>query len=115
VPPDERTPRDQARAQIQEFRRITAAAVGELRSQQVRDTYASLSLEELIDLHIAQLTDSDDPNRPSRKQRIEKVYNDFSNNIEALKQAPPDQFRRHDSATDANTDPSGADDSGSSP
>jgi hypothetical protein len=83
--------------------------VGELRSNQVRDSYAALSIEELMDQHIARLQDTDDPIHPSRKQRIDKVYNDLANNIEALKATDPAQFRRRDPETDANTDPDGGD------
>lgn len=103
--PDERTPSQQARERIREFRRIVASAVGELRSNQIRDAYAALSLEELMDQHIARLQDSDDPIHPSRKQRINKVHQDLTNNIEAIKATDPSQFRRRDPNSDANTDP----------
>lgn len=102
---DERTPAAQSREQIREFRRIVASAVGELRSSQVRDAYAAVSIEELMDQHIARLEDSDDPIHPSRKQRIDKVHDDLTNNIEALKATDPSEFRRRDPDTDANTDP----------
>lgn len=103
MPPTERTSRDQSREQLREFRRITAAAVAEIRSQQVRQTYASLSLEELMDQHIARLEGTEDPIHPSRKTRIQKVYDDFTNNIQAMKETPPDRFRRHDPDGDVNT------------
>lgn len=103
MPPDERTPSDQSREQLREFRRVTAAAVAEIRSQQVRQTYASLSIEELMDQHIDRLEGTTDPIHPSRKTRLQKVYDEFTNNIQAMKAAPPDRFRRHDPDGDVNT------------
>lgn len=84
-----------------------ANAVGEVRSQAVRNTYAALSLEELIDRHIELLEGTSDPLRRSRKSRVNKVYDDFRNNIEAMRATPPERFRRHDPDSDANTDPAG--------
>ena len=101
---DERTPREQSREQIREFRRIVASAVGELRSNQIRDAYASLSIEELMDQHIARLQDTDDPINPSRKQRVERVYQDLVNNIDAIKEVDPSRFRPRDPDNDANTE-----------
>lgn len=101
----EQTPRVRAREQEREFRRIVANAVGELRSQEVRDTYASLSLEELIDQHIERLEGAEDALNPSRLQRIRRVREELSNSIEAMKATPPDNFRRHDPEGDANTAP----------
>lgn len=105
--PDERTPREQSREQLREFRRIVASAVGELRSNQIRDAYAALSIEELMDQHIARLQDSDDPINPSRKQRVERVYTQLVDNIDAMKEVDPSRFRRPDPDNDANTEPGG--------
>jgi hypothetical protein len=102
---EERTESDVSREQIRTFRRIVAAAVAEIRSQQIRDSYASLSLEELIDQHIELLEGTNDPLRKSRKQRVQKVYDDLANNIEAIKATPPSRFRRADRDADANTPP----------
>jgi len=105
--PDERTPRDQSQEQVREFRRIVAAAVGELRSNQIRDAYAALSIEELMDQHVARLQDTTDPIHPSRKQRVNRIYQEFVNNIEAIKAVDPSRFRPRDPNNDANTEPSG--------
>lgn len=102
--PDERTPREQSREQIREFRRIVASAVGELRSNQIRDAYASLSIEELMDQHIARLQDTADPINPSRKQRVERVYQELADNIDAIKEIDPARFRLRDPNNDANTE-----------
>lgn len=100
---EERTEEDISRDQIRTFRRIVSAAVAEVRSQAVRDSYASLSLEELIDQHIELLEGNSDPLRKSRKGRVEKVYKDLIDNIEAIRNTPPARFRRADPDSDANT------------
>lgn len=101
----ERTTQQASRQQLREFRRIVAAAVGALRSQEVRDTFVALSLEELADQHIERLSESGDPTRPSRLQRIRIIRDDLTNSIEAMKETPPENFRRHDPDTDVNTAP----------
>lgn len=101
----ESTPRSASRTQLREFRRVVANAVGELRSKEVRDTYAALSIEELMDQHIARLETTTDPINPSRLQRLRRVRADLVANIEAMKATPPDLFRRHDNASDVNTAP----------
>jgi hypothetical protein len=99
----ERSPDRQSREQFREFRRIIAAAVGELRSEEVRSSFAALSLEELADQHIDRLKASQDPLRPSRLQRLRKVQSDLTNSIEAMKETSPASFRRRDPDNDANT------------
>lgn len=102
----ERSTSDDRRDQTREFRRIVGAAVGELRAAQNRESYTALSLEELIDRAILAL---DDPNAtpasPTRLQRLTKVKDDLLNNIEAMKDTPPELFRARDPDGDANTDP----------
>lgn len=103
----ENTPRSSAQAQIREFRRVVSAAVGAIRSDEVRSSYSALSLEELIDKAIARLEESDDTARPSRLQRIQRVKADLEANIEAMKNTPPELFRRTDANGDVNTAPEG--------
>jgi hypothetical protein len=103
--PDERTPREQARERIREFRRIVADAVGELRATHIRDSYAALSIEELMDQHVARLVDTNDATHLSRRQRVERVHTQLSENIEAIRETDPAQFRNRDPESDANTDP----------
>jgi len=98
------------REQQREFRRIIANAVGELRSQEVRDTYASIGLEELIDQQLDRLEGSSssgnvDPVNPARLARIAKIKQDLDDNIAAMKATSPDEFRPHDPDNDANTAP----------
>lgn len=102
----ERTTGDARREQLREFRRIVAEAVGELKSEELRNSFAALSLEELIDDAIKQLDDTgDDPTNPTRLQRIRKIRDDLVNNIEAMKETPPEVFRAPDPDVDVNTDP----------
>lgn len=103
--PGERSQQEASRDQLREFRRIVANAVGELRSQEVRDSFSSLSIEELMDEHIERMEESDDPLRPSRLQRLRAVRDDLANSIEAMKETPPSAFRRPDPDNDVNTDP----------
>ncbi len=106
---DERTPDAQSKDQLREFRKVVAAAVGELRSSQVRNTYAALSLEELMDQHVSRLVDTNDPIHLSRKQRIDRVHQGLTNSITAMKATDPSAFRARDPATDTNTNPDGSD------
>jgi (p)ppGpp synthase/HD superfamily hydrolase len=102
---DERTPQEQSREQLREFRRIVADAVGELRSQEIRNSFASLSLEELADQHVARLAEDSNQLRPSRLRRLRKVRDELANTLQAMKDTPPESFRRSDPQDDANTPP----------
>lgn len=105
--PQERTAEEVSRDQIREYRRIVGAAVAEVRSQEVRDSYASISLEELTDVHIARLEGPSDQLRPCRSEQIKTVRDELVNAIEAIKAIPPSAFRRRDPDSDVNTDPDG--------
>lgn len=100
---NERTADQQAADQLREYRRIVADAVGELRSQEIRDSFASISLEELLDQHIERMQESTDPIKPSRLQRLRKVKDDLVASVEAIKAVPPERFRRADPSQDVNT------------
>lgn len=106
---DERTAEEQASEQKLEYRSVVARAIAVLRSQEIRDSYASISIEELVDQRIASLEKSTDPFTPSILDKIKKVRDDLVNNIEALKATPPEQFRTRNPTDDANTDPDGED------
>lgn len=106
---DEQTPRSSSREQLREFRRVVANAVAEVRSQEIKNAFAALSLEELIDQHIARLEGAEDAINPSRVERIRKVKEELTANIEAMKNTPPESFRRHDPQGDVNTPPEGED------
>lgn len=103
----EQSSTSQSRAQQREFRRVLGNAVGMLRSDEARNSYASLSLEELIDKQIDKLEGSDGMN-PSRLARIRSVRQELSDSIEGMKATPPENFRRHDPNEDANTAPEGS-------
>lgn len=100
---DEQSTNDAARNKLREFRRMTANVVAELRSQEVRDTYAAITLTELVNQQIELLVGTG--RIPSRKQRLTTVYEEFNANIEAIKATPPATFRQHDPDNDANTAP----------
>lgn len=62
-----------------------------------------------MDQHIVQLTDESNPIRLSHRQRIERVYTNLVNKIEAMKATDPASFRVRDPSTDVNTNPDGSD------
>lgn len=100
----EQTPNETSKNKAREFRRIIANVVGELRSKETRDSYAAVTLLELMSAQADRL-DKGDTVRPSRAARLKSVYDAFKNNIAAIKETPPDTFRSHDPASDANTAP----------
>jgi hypothetical protein len=94
-------PSESARNQLREFGRVVANVVTELRSQEVRDTYAALTLTELVDQHLKTLVEGG--RVPSRRQRLQTMYSEFNASIEAIKATPPSAFRQHDPDNDVNT------------
>lgn len=99
----ERSAEQASKEQLREYRRVVAAAVGELRSNEIRNSFAALSFEELIDQHIDRMTGTTDANHPSRLSRITKVRDDLAANIEGIKATPPAAFTRSSSGDNANT------------
>ncbi len=92
---------DQTRRQLRDFRRVVASVVGELRSQEVRDTYASVTMAEVIDAHLKFLAG---PALPlSRRERLVKTYDEFLKNVDAIKATEPSAFRLPDPKNDVNT------------
>ncbi len=83
---------------VQRFREVVAAAVGELRSAEIRKTFVALSIEELVDQHISEMEAgaSLDPMKPSRMDRLTQVYTDLVGNIAAMKALPPESFAPSD-------------------
>lgn len=100
----ETTPNETSRNRAREFRRVVANVVGELRSQESRNSFAAVTLLELAARHADRL-DTGDPMRPSRKHRLKTVYDQYKASIAAIKETPVEMFRSHDPATDANTEP----------
>lgn len=98
---NERSAEDQKRVQLREFRRIVANVVGELRSQEVRDTYAALTFSEIVDQQLTFLVG--DSTRPGRKQRLTRMFAEFDDALAAIKATPPQAFRTHDPDEDVNT------------
>jgi hypothetical protein len=98
------TPEDRAKEQMVSFYTIIGNVIGELRSQEIRDTYAAITLDEVIQQQLAFLVDGT-PQRLSRKQHLQKVYDEFKANIQAIKDTPPSAFRQQDAKDDVNTAP----------
>lgn len=98
------TPSAAARNQLRAFRGIVSDVVGELRSQQIRDTYSAITITELMQAHLVELVDGA-PGKQSRKQRLDALVSAFKANLDAMKATPPDNFRTHDPQGDVNTAP----------
>lgn len=88
---------------ISTFRSAVANIIGELRSTESRDSFVSLSLEELVDDQISMLEEgkSKDPLVPTRKDRLKQIYTEFSDSIEAIKATPPEAFTPPTNGDDA--------------
>jgi hypothetical protein len=81
-----------------------ADAIGELRGKEVRNTYAAITLTELMSQHADRL-DKGDSVRPSRLARLTAVRDAIKKNLSSIKAIPPAQFRTPDPDNDANTAP----------
>jgi arginine/lysine/ornithine decarboxylase len=90
-----------ARNQIRDFKEVVATIVAELRSEEIRDTYAAITLTEVLNQQLASLTGTS--RIPSRKQRLKKNYEAFNASLEAIKSTSPDAFRTPDKDNDVNT------------
>ena len=101
---DQELPTETSRSQLREFRRVVADVVGELRSQEIRDSYAAVTLVELMDRHVVRLVEGSAA-KPSRLARIEALYVAYKNSIEGIKATSPSVFRAHDPNSDVNTAP----------
>ena len=100
----EQTPEQIAREQIREYRQVVADVVGELRSAEVRNTYASITLVELISDHVKSLS-APGAKKLGRLERLTQVRDRYLAKIEGLKATSPHNFRTPDPASDANTAP----------
>jgi hypothetical protein len=89
------------------FRETVASAVAVLRSQEAQRTYVSLSIEELVDRRIGTLIDSEDQLRRSRREQVQKIYDDLVGQIEEMKATDPSEFSRMSSSDNANSDEEG--------
>lgn len=97
------SPEETSRNQLREFRVVVSDVVGELRSQEVRNTYASLTLMELADQHLKFLSSTE--GRPGRLERITALRDAYLSKIEGMKSTPPENFRTPDPVNDVNTAP----------
>lgn len=90
------------------FRNIVADVVGELRGEEIARSFASISIEEVVDQHIAELTEARNQTSVSRLARVEHVYNQLVENIEELKEMSPEEFDARDPSNEVNTPPEGS-------
>lgn len=91
------------------FREIVANVVGELRSEELTRSYASITIEELVDQHIAYLSETVTQGQPSRMDRVKHYYDSLVNNLEDMKAMAPEEFDTRNSEDDdnVNTPPEG--------
>lgn len=99
----QQTTEEANREQTRVFRRVLASAISELRSQEVREAFSSLSIEELVDQQIDFLAEGTDPVRPPRLKRIQKLRQELTDAIAAVRATPPENFRQADVTEDVNT------------
>lgn len=99
----ENTASETSRETLQQYREIVANTVGFVRSREIARAYTAVGLEELIDARIDRIEQPQDGGRPGALARLEKLKNDFDGALDAIKNTPPDAFRRPDPDTDANT------------
>lgn len=100
----EQTTEQRAKETIRQFREIVANAVNLVRSQELTRSFASISIEEVVDQQIAVIEESTDAGRPSKLARVDRIKEDLDKNIDAIKMVDPDLFRKPDSRTDVNTE-----------
>lgn len=96
-------PQEISRQQLREYRIVVSDVVGELRSQEVRNTYASITLLELAEQHLKFLSSTE--GRPGRLERLTALRDLFLSKIEGMKATPPENFRNPDPVHDVNTAP----------
>lgn len=99
------TPKEEASRQLNTYRIAVSAAVNFLRSREITNTFASLSLEELIDQQI-QLIEGPIPGQSlklGKVKALDAMYKAFNDSIEGLKATPAESFRYPNESSDANT------------
>lgn len=94
---------DNLRARLRQFRQTVGDAVGELRATANRDTYFAYSLEEAVDTAIEDLDNTGNSGRVGRLQRVTRIRDALTENIEAMKETPPESFRNASPSDDVNT------------
>lgn len=93
----------ESREAQREFRRVLAQALTEVRSNEVRTSFASVTLNELIDQHIDRLAESTDPWMIPRLQQVQKIRRELTDVIAKVKEMDPSEFREPEPDRDANT------------
>jgi hypothetical protein len=91
---NENTEEQRRESQLDSFRRMVADVVGELRSEEIRSTYAAITLSEVVDQQLKAL--QGDGRIPGRKQRLQREHDRFMAGIDALLETSPEAFRVRD-------------------
>lgn len=102
-PRQQRTSEQEARDARRRFRTVVADVVGALRSQEINRSFASISLEEVIDRQIERIEGAETETKPNRLTRVNRIKAEFDGVIDAIKETDPDLFRPADPDDDANT------------
>jgi len=106
-PNPQATAREQSKEQLRHYRTVVSAAVNALRASEISTSFASITLEELIDQQIELIEgETQGGTRLSKLARVEKIKLDLDSVIDGIKETSPDLFRTADTAEDVNT-PSG--------
>jgi len=95
-----------ARIARREYRRVVSAAVGALRSAEVNNSFAAITLEEVVDQAI-ELIEGDPgagTTKPNKLLRADTIKRDLDNAIEGIRATDPDLFRVRNANEDVNTD-----------
>lgn len=96
-----------AREQLQVYWETVGDAIDALRAAEIRDTYAAISLEELVQRHTERLSASTDPSRLDALARVKRVQKRLTDRIAAMKEIPPSHFRRRIKDDEVLTPPGG--------
>lgn len=85
------------------FREIVSDVVGELRATEITRSFSSITMEELVDQHIHQLSETKSQGAPARLDRVKAVYDALVNNIEDMKSMDPELFDTRSGTDEVNT------------
>jgi len=105
--PQEQSSEQRSRENLRHYRKVVANVVGALRSAEVRNSFASFTLEEAVDqaIDVIEGPPQNGTTRPNKLVQVDRIKQDFDNAIEGIRETSPDAFRRSDPTDDVNTDP----------
>jgi hypothetical protein len=88
-----------------ELRRSLNNAYAFVEGQKSAQSFAALTIEDLLDQQIESIEGKDTQARPNQLNRIMKTVNDVVAAAEKIKSMPDDAFNEHDEKLDVNTPP----------